>query len=177
LKLQTLITCNAEDGSDYAHCLPKLIQNPKARLEKGSKASGVNIQATLSKALYRQRRGLVESGAAELSELAIGKRETELRRLDAMSSCCNSSLTPGMASPLIIRAAIDKRTADTACEELQKFIQTHSPDVVQKEKEKVFYFDAQLEPQTPELRIASAAVDGFVSVCSFLVKPLIFFPH
>ena len=43
--------------------------------------------------------------------------------------------------------------------------------MVYKEKEKVFYFDAQCELKTPELRIASIVVDNFLSVYSFLMKP------
>lgn len=74
-----------------------------------------------------------------------------------------------MASVRIIRAAIDRGTADSAHEELERFIQIHSPGIVEKKQEKVFYFDAQLERKTPELRISSAAVDDFLSVCSFLV--------
>ena len=69
---------------------------------------------------------------------------------------------------------MDRRTADPAYEELLKFIQIHSPGIVHKEQEKVFYFDAQLERKTLELRVASAAVDDFLSVCTFLMNPLIF---
>jgi hypothetical protein len=49
-----------------------------------------------------------------------------------------------MASVRIIRAAIDRGTADSAHEELERFIQIHSPGIVEKEQQKVFYFDAQL---------------------------------
>jgi hypothetical protein len=71
-----------------------------------------------------------------------------------------------MASVRIIRAAMDRGTADPAHEELSKFIQIHSLGIVQKEQEKTFYFDAQLERKTPELRIASGVVDDFLSLCS-----------
>ena len=64
--------------------------------------------------------------------------------------------------------------ADAAREELSKFIPTHSPGSVQKEQGKVSYFDAQLDQKTPELRVASTGVHGFLSVCSLLVNPLLF---
>jgi hypothetical protein len=79
-----------------------------------------------------------------------------------------------MASLRIKQVAVDRRTADLAHEELLKFAQIHSPGIVQKEQDKIFYFDAQLERKTPELQIASAAVDDFLSVCSLLVNPLLF---
>jgi hypothetical protein len=66
-----------------------------------------------------------------------------------------------MTSHRVIQAAINRGTADPAHEELLKFIQIHSPGIVQTEQEKVFYFDAQLERKTPEPWIASAAVDDF----------------
>ena len=74
-----------------------------------------------------------------------------------------------MASLRIIQAAVDRRTADPAHKELLKFVQVHCPGIVQKEQGKVFYFDAQLERNTPELRITNAAVDDFLSVCSLLL--------
>ena len=79
-----------------------------------------------------------------------------------------------MASLRIIQAAVDRRMADPAYEELLKFVQIHSPGIVQKEQGKVFYFDAQLEQITPELRVSNAAVDDFLAVCSLLVNPLLF---
>ena len=73
---------------------------------------------------------------------------------------------------------MDRRTAGPVHEELLKFVQVHSPGILQKEQGKVFYFDAQLERKTPELRIASAVVDDFLSVCFLLVNTLLLsFPY
>lgn len=77
-----------------------------------------------------------------------------------------------MASIQIIRAAMDKATVDPAHEELSKFIRIHSPGIVQKEQEKIFYFDDQLQQKIPELQIANAVVDDFLSVC-FLFANLV----
>ena len=78
-----------------------------------------------------------------------------------------------MSSIRIIQAAVEKRIADPAHEELLTYIQKHSPGIVQNEQDKVFYFDAQLEQKTPELRIAGAVVDDFLSVCFPLVNGLL----
>jgi hypothetical protein len=78
-----------------------------------------------------------------------------------------------MASPRIIQAAVDRRTADLVHEELLNFVQNHSPGAAQKGQDKIFYFDTQLERKTPELQRTSAAVDGFLSVRSRRSNPLI----
>jgi hypothetical protein len=71
-----------------------------------------------------------------------------------------------MASIRIIRAALDRSIADSAQEELERFIQIHSPGVVQKEQGKVYYFDAQLKRKTSELQISRAAVEDVLPVSS-----------
>ena len=61
---------------------------------------------------------------------------------------------------------MDRDTVDPAHKELSKFIRIHSPGIVQKEREKTFYFNDQLQRKIPELQIANAVVDDFLSVCS-----------
>jgi hypothetical protein len=90
-------------------------------------------------------------GYSELSLVKFRKRVGYAKPLYRVPEYSTSSATSGIASPRIIQAAVDRRTADLVYEELLNFVQNHSPGAVQKGQDKIFYFDTQLERKTPEL--------------------------
>lgn len=69
-----------------------------------------------------------------------------------------------MVSPRIVLQSVDRAITDAAHAELVKFVELHSPGVVEKRPDMVLNFDKYLKD--PELQKAAAMVEEFLDVGS-----------